>query len=767
MPPSRTAPSSSSTNSGMPSERSNTRSTSSRSGRSPRIASICAATSTAPRRSSSRRSSARCCSQRAAMRRNGCARCSSSERTVSTSSSGRMIEPPTSRASRSSVAWSAHCTSSNTSTRGALGGQASDHGDDELEQARRVALARERVGAAVVQLGHQSAQLAARGPQQLVELILAHIRRQRSEHVDHRRQWDPAALELDAPAAQHPRVRARAQLHQLPDQPRLAHAGLAADDDGHPLAGEDARQRLRQSFRFRSPPHQDGADKARRHARIISDAPKTHGLQLPFAGRAARGYAFRRHRIEGGIDVRQDDRVEGDATRAWGPWLRAGCSRTDHGRTAPRPQRGRCSRRVRRRAVRAPSPISTWPARTASGPRATRPPRCGSPWPAACSRTCSARTSRPPTSTRSSTSSPTGSTFADLQQRDMTYSLSSPDPSGMVCQVTSTDRAHGFRLVSDYITDPARTSVVVHTTLQPLGRQRERRVQAQGVRALRRDDRQQRWRRDHQRRRQQRHRRPVQHRPGVLGHHRPDRPVRGPGGRRARRRPSLPRRVKRLRGHPQRRPEPARRCITRWSSDYRSATDGNVVQTALLEHDARPAVHARARLCPGRGRRHRRGPGQRHAALRRAPSPPTRPAGTTTTRRCGARPPGSPASRARRTPPCRARTGSRPTSSRRPRTRPTSARSWPRRRTRGASRCRRRRPMRAGPTARCSRATAMRRSPACSPTATAPPPGTWSCSCSTRPSSPTAASPVTPSSTAPWPPTRSGSRRSTRSPTRC
>jgi glucoamylase len=62
-----------------------------------------------------------------------------------------------------------------------------------------------------------------------------------------------------------------------------------------------------------------------------------------------------------------------------------------------------------------------------------------------------------------------GHTFADLQQRDMTYSLASPDRSGMVCQVTSTDRAHGFRLVSDYITDPARASVVVHTTLQPLG----------------------------------------------------------------------------------------------------------------------------------------------------------------------------------------------------------------------------------------------------------------------------------------------------------
>jgi glucan 1,4-alpha-glucosidase len=61
-----------------------------------------------------------------------------------------------------------------------------------------------------------------------------------------------------------------------------------------------------------------------------------------------------------------------------------------------------------------------------------------------------------------------GRSFADLQQRDMTYSVSSPDPSGMVCRVTSTDARHHFRLVSDYITDPARDSVVVRTTLQPL-----------------------------------------------------------------------------------------------------------------------------------------------------------------------------------------------------------------------------------------------------------------------------------------------------------
>jgi glucoamylase len=62
-----------------------------------------------------------------------------------------------------------------------------------------------------------------------------------------------------------------------------------------------------------------------------------------------------------------------------------------------------------------------------------------------------------------------GRSFADLQQRDMTYAVSSPDRTGMVCRVTSTDAAHQFRLVTDYLTDPARASVVIHTTLEPLG----------------------------------------------------------------------------------------------------------------------------------------------------------------------------------------------------------------------------------------------------------------------------------------------------------
>jgi len=61
-----------------------------------------------------------------------------------------------------------------------------------------------------------------------------------------------------------------------------------------------------------------------------------------------------------------------------------------------------------------------------------------------------------------------GRSFTDMQERDMTYTIGSPDRSGMVCQVTSGDPKHGFALVTDYLTDPARDSVVMHTTLEPL-----------------------------------------------------------------------------------------------------------------------------------------------------------------------------------------------------------------------------------------------------------------------------------------------------------
>jgi len=60
-----------------------------------------------------------------------------------------------------------------------------------------------------------------------------------------------------------------------------------------------------------------------------------------------------------------------------------------------------------------------------------------------------------------------GATFTDLQTRDMTYTVAA-DRSGMSCTVTATDTAHGFRLVTTYITDPASDTVLMHTTLKAL-----------------------------------------------------------------------------------------------------------------------------------------------------------------------------------------------------------------------------------------------------------------------------------------------------------
>ena len=60
-----------------------------------------------------------------------------------------------------------------------------------------------------------------------------------------------------------------------------------------------------------------------------------------------------------------------------------------------------------------------------------------------------------------------GTTFADLQTRDMTYTVAA-DPTGMQCTITSTDAKHGFQLVTSYITDPQRDTVLMSTRLQPV-----------------------------------------------------------------------------------------------------------------------------------------------------------------------------------------------------------------------------------------------------------------------------------------------------------
>ncbi len=60
-----------------------------------------------------------------------------------------------------------------------------------------------------------------------------------------------------------------------------------------------------------------------------------------------------------------------------------------------------------------------------------------------------------------------GSTFTDLQTRDMSYTVSA-DPTGMACTVTATDAEHGYRLTTTYITDPGRDTVLMRTRLSAM-----------------------------------------------------------------------------------------------------------------------------------------------------------------------------------------------------------------------------------------------------------------------------------------------------------
>ena len=55
-----------------------------------------------------------------------------------------------------------------------------------------------------------------------------------------------------------------------------------------------------------------------------------------------------------------------------------------------------------------------------------------------------------------------GSTFTDLQPRDMTYQVV-PDPTGMSCTVVATSAAHHYTLTTTYITDPSRDTVLMRT----------------------------------------------------------------------------------------------------------------------------------------------------------------------------------------------------------------------------------------------------------------------------------------------------------------
>src|SRR4051812_31528618 len=60
-----------------------------------------------------------------------------------------------------------------------------------------------------------------------------------------------------------------------------------------------------------------------------------------------------------------------------------------------------------------------------------------------------------------------GRTFADLQQRDTTYTVRA-DRTGMVCTVSSTAKSGAYRLTTTYTADPARDTILVRTRLRGL-----------------------------------------------------------------------------------------------------------------------------------------------------------------------------------------------------------------------------------------------------------------------------------------------------------
>jgi glucoamylase len=62
-----------------------------------------------------------------------------------------------------------------------------------------------------------------------------------------------------------------------------------------------------------------------------------------------------------------------------------------------------------------------------------------------------------------------GSSFTDLQERDTTYTVQADD-TGMACTVTSTSPHHGYQLVTTYLADPRRDTVLMHTTLTDTAR---------------------------------------------------------------------------------------------------------------------------------------------------------------------------------------------------------------------------------------------------------------------------------------------------------
>jgi len=61
-----------------------------------------------------------------------------------------------------------------------------------------------------------------------------------------------------------------------------------------------------------------------------------------------------------------------------------------------------------------------------------------------------------------------GSSFTDLQTRDMTYTVEAPDDRSLSCRVTTRAKSERYKIVTDYVTDTGRESVVMRSRFTAL-----------------------------------------------------------------------------------------------------------------------------------------------------------------------------------------------------------------------------------------------------------------------------------------------------------
>src|SRR5919201_5649198 len=56
-----------------------------------------------------------------------------------------------------------------------------------------------------------------------------------------------------------------------------------------------------------------------------------------------------------------------------------------------------------------------------------------------------------------------GSSFTDLQTRDTTYTVAATDDRALTCRVTTTAKSGRYKIVTDYVTDPSRPTVLIRS----------------------------------------------------------------------------------------------------------------------------------------------------------------------------------------------------------------------------------------------------------------------------------------------------------------